>query len=198
MSLFIPSAQGWSKFSYFLLIALVLSGILFRFAFFHGVFFAEERAPDYYRDFLVANHIVRYGEIPLTGPDNKFGSTLSSPFYFYFLAMFLLINDNIVFLGVINIFLQFFLLILVYFLARNLFGEDVAIIAVLLVSFMEWSLIVGPQQPNYMQFLNVTVIGTALVSKNRNSDPGVLNAHRRISQKRLFDQQKNAARFCAK
>ncbi|MEK7083501.1 MAG: hypothetical protein AAB972_04965, partial [Patescibacteria group bacterium] len=54
---------------------------------------------DYSRDYLVAHHIISYGEVPLTGPDGKFGTTHSSPVYFYFLALLLGIRDNIVWLG---------------------------------------------------------------------------------------------------
>lgn len=84
---------------------------------------------DYNRDYLVAHHIVAYHEFPLTGTDNQFGSRGDSPVYFYLLALPLLIKDDIIFLGLLNILLQLGALVVVYILARSMFGKPVGLIA---------------------------------------------------------------------
>lgn len=92
---------------------------------------------DYNRDYLIAHHIVAYHEFPLVGPEGGFGSAGNSPAYFYFLALPLLIKDDIVFLGFFNVFLQMSALALVYFLGRTMFGKWTGFIAVALFATNE-------------------------------------------------------------
>src|SRR5688572_19260907 len=77
---------------------------------------------DYNRDFLIANHIVSYLEMPLKGPDGQFGAYSESPVYYYLLAAFLAINNNIIFLALCNLVLQVLTIAIIYYIARNLFG----------------------------------------------------------------------------
>lgn len=82
---------------------------------------------DYNRDFLIAHHILEYHEFPLVGPNGRFGQITQSPIYFYFLALPLLIKDDIIFLGLFNVFLQLAALLLVYLLGRMMFGKPVGL-----------------------------------------------------------------------
>lgn len=111
---------------------LLLIGFLVRINNYFSIAYTEDGA----RDYLVANHIVKYGELPLTGPiDATF--LKSSPFYYYFLASFLLIENNYAFLGFINIILQLVTVGIVYFLAKKMFDAPTALIAAVLFGFSE-------------------------------------------------------------
>ncbi|MEK7561231.1 MAG: hypothetical protein AAB539_04755 [Patescibacteria group bacterium] len=92
---------------------------------------------DYNRDYLVAHHMVQYGEHPLTGPMGQLGTILPSPAYFYFLALPLLIKDDIIFLGIFNVLLQIAAVILIYLLAKELFGRKTAIVAMTIFAFSQ-------------------------------------------------------------
>ncbi|TSC85979.1 MAG: Uncharacterized protein G01um10147_1046 [Microgenomates group bacterium Gr01-1014_7] len=89
------------------------------------------------RDFLVASHIVRYGEFPLKGPYNLLEESgiKGSPIYFYILAIPLLVYNHPLTLGLINIFLQALVLVLIFLIARVAFGTQTALIALTLFSF---------------------------------------------------------------
>lgn len=82
---------------------------------------------DYNRDYLIAHHILAYHEFPLIGSEGRFGRISHSPAYFYFLALPLLIKDDIIFLGFFNVLLQMGALILVYFFGRAMFGKPVGL-----------------------------------------------------------------------
>lgn len=89
------------------------------------------------RDYLVASHIVKYGEFPLYGPYNlldDFGIK-NSPIYFYILALPLLIYDHPLTLGLVNIFLQIFVLVLIFLIAKKAFGNLTALMALTLLIF---------------------------------------------------------------
>lgn len=107
------------------------------------------------RDFLVANHIVKYGEFPLVGPHNLFadsGIKNSSPIYFYLLAIPLLLYNNILTLGVVNILLQIVLIGLIFVIVKNIFDQKTALISILLYSF-NWEVLHQADfiwQPNLM------------------------------------------------
>ncbi|MEK9201644.1 MAG: hypothetical protein AAB944_01600 [Patescibacteria group bacterium] len=90
---------------------------------------------DYNRDYLVAHHIVAHHEFPLTGPDGEFGTAGNSPAYFYFLALPLLIKDDIVFLGLFNVFLQMCALVFLYMIGRAMFGQSAGLTATALFGF---------------------------------------------------------------
>lgn len=89
------------------------------------------------RDYLVAHYIRSYGEFPLIGPFNLlFDQGLrNSPLYYYLLALFLVPFDNVMTLGVVNVFLQLFSIFLIYQITKVLFDHKSAILAVLLFSF---------------------------------------------------------------
>ena len=70
--------------------------------------------PDFQREYLVANHILTYGEAFSFAPRNSvFGLTTGSLFY-NFLTVVLKINNNLIFLNVINILLQLLALYSLY------------------------------------------------------------------------------------
>lgn len=96
--------------------------------------YADRILIDTNRDYMVAHHIVHYGEVPLTGPEGLAGSRHSSPVYYYFLASLVAIQDNIIFLGYVNLFLRIFVLLEVYILATNLFNKKVGVTAAFLYS----------------------------------------------------------------
>lgn len=94
---------------------------------------------DWSRSYLTAHHIVHFGEFTLA-PINigtPIGAITGSPFYFYFLAAQLLIKDDILLIGWVNLFSQVLNLILVYFLARYMFGRNTAFIASVIFGFSE-------------------------------------------------------------
>lgn len=96
-----------------------------------GIFYPSNNE-DGNRDYLVAHHIVKYQEIPLVGPYNSLFSWGNSPLYYYILALFLLIRDEAMFLGVIAVLFQLLTMILIYFLAKNLFGQKEAVMSSIL------------------------------------------------------------------
>lgn len=94
---------------------------------------------DVARDYLVAHHIVADKEYPTLGPWNSVYTSLrNSPLYYYFLAAFLLIKDDIYTLGVVNVVLQMISIGALFALANILFG----IAPAMLVGTM---LVVNPQ-----------------------------------------------------
>lgn len=90
---------------------------------------------DYNRDYSIADHIIRYDEKPSVGPESFLGPETNSPFYYYFLSWVLLIKNDIVFLGYFNVALQISVILLIYSLARVLFGRGTGLVAAIL-----WSL----------------------------------------------------------
>lgn len=120
-------ALMWQHNHEILLFCILCVALLLRINSFHSISYAWQS--DYDRDYLIAHHIVAYHELPLTGPDGEFGSAGNSPAYFYFLALPLLLKDDIVFLGVFNVLLQMAALVLVYMLARSMFGKSVGLAA---------------------------------------------------------------------
>lgn len=93
---------------------------------------------DWSRYYLTAHHIVRFGEFvaPLQS-GVSIGEIIGSPFYFYFIAAQLLFKDDILFLGWVNLFLQVFNIILVFLLAKHMFGRDTALIASVIFGFSD-------------------------------------------------------------
>lgn len=89
------------------------------------------------RDFLVANHILKYGEYPLVGPYNLLyeNGVRNSPLYFYTLALLLIPFNHPITLAFFNICFQIAVLILIYFIARKIFNSSVALSAMALYSF---------------------------------------------------------------
>lgn len=89
------------------------------------------------RDYLVAHYIRQFGEMPLIGPFNLlFESGIrNSPLYYYILAIFLMPNDNLMTLSVINILLSVLTIGLIYLVGKTFFGNLVGFISALLFSF---------------------------------------------------------------
>lgn len=89
------------------------------------------------RDFLIANHILKYHEIPLVGPFNLLNEAgiQNSPIYFYLLSLFLIPFNNILTLSLVNIFFQLTVIVLIYKITKKIFDYPTALIAILLFSF---------------------------------------------------------------
>ena len=89
------------------------------------------------RDYFIANHIVKYGEIPHLGPYNLLYEIgiYNTPVYFYLLSLLLLIYNNVLTLAAINILIQIFGIFLIYLIAKKLFDEKAAILSAILFSF---------------------------------------------------------------
>lgn len=89
------------------------------------------------RDYLVAHHIVHFQEFPLIGPLNSLyqHGVRNSPTYYYLLSLFLLPYDSVFMLSLINVLFQLATIVLVYLLAKGLFGDPVSLIAATLFSF---------------------------------------------------------------
>lgn len=106
------------------------------------------------RDYLVANHILKYHEVPLTGPYNLLyeNGIRNSPFYFYLLSFLLLPFNNILTLSFLNILMQTGLILLIYLIVRKIFDQKTALLTVLLYSF-NWEVLHQSDfiwQPNLM------------------------------------------------
>lgn len=96
--------------------------------------------PDGNSYYIVANHIVKYGEWPLVGASTGYTPELKkSPIWYYFLATLLLIKNDILFLGWVNIFLSLLTILAVYILTRIIFDKNTALIAAVLFSFSDFS-----------------------------------------------------------
>lgn len=89
------------------------------------------------RDFLVANHILKYGEYPLVGPYNLLyeSGVRNSPLYFYTLALLLMPFNDPITLTFFNICFQIAVLVLIYFIARKISNPSIALSAMALYSF---------------------------------------------------------------
>lgn len=90
------------------------------------------------RDYLVAHHILKYNELPATGPYNllAISGVQSSPFYYYLLSLFLWPFDSLFSLGVVNLLLQVVMVICIYLLSRRLFHPSSALLASIFFSFL--------------------------------------------------------------
>lgn len=88
------------------------------------------------RDYLVASHIVRFGELPAIGPYNLLDDSgiKNSPVYFYLLALPLLIYDHPLTLGVVNICLQMMVLVLIFLITKTAFGKTPSAVAIILLA----------------------------------------------------------------
>lgn len=120
---------GKKYFFRIIFITLFLLSIILRIEVFKQYPYFQPEYPDYGRDYLIAHHIVKYGEIPLTGPQTgEIGTTFGSPMYFYLLAALLKIYESILFLGWVNLFLQIATLLIVFYSAKVVFGRMTALI----------------------------------------------------------------------
>ncbi len=89
------------------------------------------------RDFLIANHILKFHEFPLVGPFNLLyeSGVRNSPIYFYLISLPLALCNSILTLSLVNIFIQILVIVLIYLVAKKLFNSAAAMTAVLLFSF---------------------------------------------------------------
>lgn len=89
---------------------------------------------DVARDYLVARHIVVWNEYPAVGPRNSvFEGINNSPFYYYFLSLFLFVHDSIYTLGWANIILQAVSMVALVVFAHALFGTATALFVSMLL-----------------------------------------------------------------
>src|SRR3989344_1936081 len=98
---------------------------------------------DSLRDYLIADHIISFGEVPLIGHSNFFLNNIglrNSPIYYYLLAIFLIPYNNIFVLIVINVFLQLSTLVLIFLITKLFFGFRTAIMAAILFGFIPFVL----------------------------------------------------------
>lgn len=125
-----------------------------------------------HRDYLVARRMVDEGQISLAGPGNGiFRGMKSSPFYYYTLAAVLRVNDNLLFLSSVNIFLQSATLVIFYYLAKLLFGSGVGLITMglMAVSSMFFNQTYVPWPPHIMQpFINMSYLTLAFAWQKNN------------------------------
>lgn len=162
-------AHRWFAPVFFLVVVFGLSFLL-RLEIFTQ-FATFESSTDYARDYLVSHHMVAYGELPMYGPFGRLGPTANSPAYYYLLAAFLLIKDSILFLGFMNVFLQALCVVLVFGLARLLFGNKTAYIASVFFCLFDFFVeqAFDLWQPYIMQpFLTLSLLLLAWGFKKRN------------------------------
>jgi len=99
-----------NQFHYFVICLIVLLAVFLRLVAFSDYTNANSEWRQLYnndlnRDYLIANHIVTYGETSFNGPDGYLGSVWVSPLYYYLLAAVVEINSNILVLGFFNVLL---------------------------------------------------------------------------------------------
>lgn len=115
----------------YLLVIILAAGIFLRLNNFDYPLVSEETN----RDFIVARHIYRYQEIPLTGPNN---GTLplvgNSPVYNYLLAWLLFVRDDFMFLGILNILFQVLAVVLWYSMTMKSFGKGTGVLVAVFLS----------------------------------------------------------------
>jgi 4-amino-4-deoxy-L-arabinose transferase-like glycosyltransferase len=109
---------------------------------------------DVTRDYLIASHIIEYGDLPLTGPDGYFGPNSNSPVYYYIIAALLLLSNTVLFPGLVNVLLQAAAIPFVYFIGKELFSRRTGFVAALLFTFFDGVVAQAMQmwQPHLMQF----------------------------------------------
>lgn len=108
---------------------------------------------DVLRDYLIADHILTYGELPLVGPDGYFGPNTNSPVYYYIVAGLLAIENHVLFPGLVNVFLQTLCIVIVFLIGQRLFGNSTGIAAAALFAFSGGIVLQSVQmwQPHLMQ-----------------------------------------------
>lgn len=89
------------------------------------------------RDYLVANHIVKYHEFIGVGPFNLLYDSggRNSPLYFYLLAVPLYFYNQPITLGILNLILQLVVLTVIYLITKLILNQKAALIAVIFYGF---------------------------------------------------------------
>lgn len=137
-------------FSITILFLILLLGTLLRLSVFD---YPGPHVLDVQRDILIASHIANQGELTLIGPPNSFFRSLgNSPFYFYLLAIFMTVRNDLMFVGTINLIFQVLSILTVYLLGKEIFGKSTGIIAAFLVSVSNVIVIQAsfPYPPHFM------------------------------------------------
>lgn len=119
-----------------LFLALLLIGFFIRLSFLDYPIFHESG-----RDYLLGKHIMEYKEFPLVGPTGLNIILKNSPVFWYFIALLLTLQDNILFLLLVGIIFQILTIVIIYLLARRMFGVGTALIASMLFGFSYQSLL---------------------------------------------------------
>lgn len=94
---------------------------------------------------LLGYHIKTYYEFPLVGPMATFAQWIRvPPLYYYFNAGIQLINDSVLFTGMVNSLLQISVLGITYLWTKKIFSPATAILSTVLIAFgathLEWSI----------------------------------------------------------
>lgn len=113
-----------------LLSLIVLISLLFRINHFYTVPYTEDGS----KEALIANHIFKYQEFPLLGPSSTPISLPHPPIYYYILAL-LSMGQGYNFLSVINLFLHNLNIVIIYLIARLMFGKGSGLLAAIFFGF---------------------------------------------------------------
>lgn len=128
-------------FIFFIVGLLLIAGIILRLNSLKTIIFAEDSS----RDYMIARHILDYGENPTVGPPSNFGES-HSPFYFYFLAILLWIHNDPLILDYVNIGLQILTIVTIYYLLKEMFNVKIAGVMLIFLIFSKFHI----DQSNYI------------------------------------------------
>jgi hypothetical protein len=94
-------------------------------------------ADDWQKQYLVANHIVRFREFPLVGDELSvfFGLHVTSPVYYYLFGFVLWLHNSMLFAQVVWLSLSMLAIVCVYLVAKDLFSPLVGLFACALFGF---------------------------------------------------------------
>jgi hypothetical protein len=92
---------------------------------------------DFQKQYLVANHIVRFGEFPSSGDELSvfFGLHVTSPLFYYLFAFVLWVHNSILFAQVVWLSFSMLAIVCVYLVAKSLFSPLVGLFACALFGF---------------------------------------------------------------
>jgi len=108
-----------------------------------GFFLRIYRFPEYVqfladqgRDAIIIKRIITLEHLPAIGPSTSIGQVYLGPFYYYFIAPWLLIfNFEPIGLAFGVLFFSTLFLLINYFIIKELFNKNIALISTLLISF---------------------------------------------------------------
>lgn len=125
----------WKLFlkSYWLIICLTIIGAFLRLYNFHStLMFLGDQG----RDALIVQNLLKHFDPILVGPTTSVGKIQLGPFYYYFMAPFLLLaNFDPIGPALAIVFLGIFSIPLFYFVCQKMFGKNLGIIASILYTF---------------------------------------------------------------
>lgn len=91
-----------------------------------------------HRDFLVGSHMLKYGDIPLTGPcclfNGEYGMIRNAPLYHYIISFILIFNNDMMFLQSMHILFQLATIFFIYQIGKQLFRTTTGLMASTLYS----------------------------------------------------------------